>query len=72
MIRQQFQVHTLNAAGIAKVKHLAELFSGFLDAIEKIVPPGRELSLVVTKLQEASFFARGGIAADSSDPVDAQ
>jgi hypothetical protein len=61
-MRTEFQVHLLNSSGIAKAIQLGELFSEFLDHLEKIVPPGRERSLVVTKIQEASFFAKRGIA----------
>ena len=61
-MRQEFQVHLLNDKGIAKARELGEEFSIFLDKLERLVPPGRPLSLVITKLQEASFFAKRGIA----------
>lgn len=70
MIRHHFQVHMLNSVGIAKAKQLAELFSTLLDDIEKIVPAGREMSLVITKLQEASFFAKRGIATDTANQAE--
>ena len=66
-VRNEFQVHMLNDDGIAKANGLAEIFSSTLDAIEKLVPPGRERALVVTKLQEASFFAKRGIAIDPAN-----
>jgi hypothetical protein len=61
-VRDEFQVHRLNAAGMAKAQLLGEVFSEALNQIDKIVPDGRELSLVKTKLQEASFFAKRAIA----------
>lgn len=61
-MRQEFSVHLLNDAGLAKATDLGKIFSDALDAIEAIVPPGRERALVVTKMQEASFFAKRGIA----------
>jgi len=62
MIRQEFNVHLLNAYGIAMAQQLAEIFSHALQDIEAIVPAGRERALVVTKLQEAAFFAKRGMA----------
>lgn len=62
MTRPEFQVHILNDAGIAKATALGEIFSDALEQIESLIPPGRERALVVTKLQEASFFAKRGIA----------
>jgi len=62
MPRSEFQVHLLNETGLAKAKALGDVFSEALDKIEAIVPPGRDRSLVITKLQEASFFAKRGIA----------
>lgn len=67
MMRQEFGVHILNEVGIEKATVLAHVFSNALDAIEKLIPPGRELALVVTKLQEASFFAKRGVALDATN-----
>ena len=66
-MREEFQVHILNDAGIDKAKCLGEAFSEFLDKIESFIPQtpsqnGREMALVKTKLQEASFFAKRAIA----------
>lgn len=66
-VRNEFQVHILNDEGIAKANALAEAFSSTLDLIEKIVPPSRERSLVVTKLQEAAFWAKRGMAVDPAN-----
>lgn len=62
-MRDEFQVHQLNAVGMAKAQTLGEIFSRALEDIEAIVPAGRERSLVITKLQETSFFAKRAIAA---------
>jgi len=46
---------------------VARIFIVALDDVETLIPPGRERSLVVTKLQEASFFAERAIALDPSN-----
>lgn len=66
-MRQEFQVHILNDDGIAKARVLGDLFSGLLTSIEQMIPPGRDLAVVVTKLQEASFFAKRAVAADPAN-----
>lgn len=65
-MRQEFQVHRLNESGMEKAVELAEIFSRALDQIETILvsSPGRERALVITKLQEASFFAKRALALD--------
>ena len=67
MIREEFAVHMLNDAGKSKAHSLAEAFSSLLDTIEGMLPASRELSLVKTHLQEASFFAKRGMAMNPSN-----
>jgi hypothetical protein len=63
IIRDEFAVHILNAEGLAKARILGAQFSDFLDAIEAhIGKDGREMALVRTKLQEASYFAKRALA----------
>jgi len=85
-MRDEFAVHTskeiiletdiytipgmLNGIGLAKAKELGEIFSEALNRIEYFVPAGRERALVITKLQEASFFAKRGIALDPANQKD--
>lgn len=66
-MRQEFQVHMLNEQGIARAIELGEIFSDALTKIEALVPSGRERALVVIKLQEASYFAKRGIAVDPAN-----
>lgn len=68
-IRPEFAVHLLNDQGIAKATELGEIFSEALAEIEQLVPAGRERALVVTKLQEAAFFAKRGIAVDAANQI---
>ena len=57
-----FQVHLLNDVGIQKAQKLQAVFIQFLLDVETLVPGGRELAIVKTKLEEASFFAKKGMA----------
>lgn len=61
-MRQEFQVHRLNEVGLQKAEMLGEAFSILLETVDALVPQGRERSLVVTKLQEASYWAKRAIA----------
>lgn len=58
----EFDVHRLNAVGLQRCDVIAEDFDTLLADIEKHVPAGRERALVVTKLQEACFWAKRAIA----------
>ncbi len=61
-MRDEFKVHVLNDLGMEQARKLAEKFSAFLEDIETIVPAGRDRAIVITKLQECSFFAKRGVA----------
>ncbi len=63
-MRSEFQVHRLNDSGFTKAEELGVIFSDALEEIEKIVPAGSERALVITKLQEACFFAKRAMALD--------
>lgn len=57
-----FTVHILNTEGINKARRLQNVFDDLLTEIQSICPEGRELSIVRTKLEEASFFAKKSMA----------
>lgn len=57
-----FQVHTLTPEGQEFARHIAEEFDALLICLTDILPPGRELALVTTKLEEACFYAKKGMA----------
>lgn len=61
-MNKEFEVHMLNDQGKTRARELAERFSDVLDYCQLIGEPGRELSLVATKLEEACFFAKKSIA----------
>lgn len=58
----EFRVHRLNEKGLAKAQKLANDFDHLLNELEQDIPPGRYLAIVKTKLEEACFFAKKGIA----------
>lgn len=57
-----FKVHMLNELGKAKAYRIGQEFSTLLRTLEEICPDGRDLAIVKTKLQEASFFAKRAMA----------
>lgn len=61
-MRDLFKVHRLNEVGMARAFVIAEEFSKLLDVLEVNCAEGRDMSLVRTKLQEASFFAKQAMA----------
>lgn len=69
MIRSEFQTHMLNDAGKAHVIEIAEVFSTALNKLEELIGSGRELAIVKTKLEEACFFAKRGMASKAENHV---
>ena len=62
VMRPEFQVHMLNEQGKAKARQIAESFSRLLDELESVCPPCRETSVMKTKLEESSYFAKRSMA----------
>jgi hypothetical protein len=67
MMNKEFRVHRLNERGINRAKKVAEDFNILLNRLVDFMPECRELSIVKTKLEEACFFAKKGIANDPSN-----
>lgn len=68
MSNPEFEVHLLNEKGIQKARALADMFDFLLDQVLMINPNlSREMSLVRTKLEEASFFAKKAMANQSEN-----
>lgn len=60
-----FQLHLLNDDGVNKAKAMAQDFSALVDKLEALLGDGvktREFSIVKTRLEEASFFAKKAMA----------
>lgn len=62
-----FQVHMLTEEGKTKAREIAESFDALLTKLEALVPEGRELAITRTKLEEACFFAKKGMAQKNSE-----
>lgn len=71
-MNKEFTVHILNEAGIDKAKRIANLFDAFLNDLKALCPDSREFSIVKTKLEEASFFAKKAMACDAINQNSAQ
>lgn len=58
-----FEVHKLNEQGMRKARNIQANFTTLLETLEDICgPDGREVAIVRTKLEEASFFAKRAMA----------
>lgn len=66
-MNKEFTVHMLNELGKKKAGEIASAFDECLDKLKKLCPDGREMSLVKTKLEEASFFAKKSMACHSEN-----
>ena len=67
-MRDGFKVHLLTDEGKAKATQIAEAFDELAADLELICPGGREMSIVMTKLEEACFFAKKSMAKFNSQP----
>lgn len=59
-----FKVHRLNPQGLAAAEGIARAFTQLLRQLEAYSGPasGREMAIVRTKLQEASYYAKRAMA----------
>jgi hypothetical protein len=70
-MHKAFTVHMLNEAGKAKAIAIAAAFDDLLTKLEPLCAPGRHAALVVTKLEEAAFFAKKAMASDPANGTEA-
>ena len=66
-MHSEFEVHILNQSGIAKAKEIASTFDALLTVLDALCPSCREYSIVKTKLEEASFYAKKAMAKQSEN-----
>jgi hypothetical protein len=57
-----FGIHLLNLEGRKKAQAIGEHFQLLLDWLKSVVPEGREMALMKTKLEEACFYAKAGMS----------
>lgn len=70
MKHKEFEVHLLNAEGIKKANEIALAFDALLTQLEDLCSEtavrspinGREMAIVRTDLERASFFAKKAMA----------
>lgn len=67
-----FEVHMLNDDGKFKAQRIAQRFDELLEGLKGYCPEGREFSIVKTKLEEACFFAKKSMAAQSENQLKSQ
>lgn len=61
-IAERYTYHAPSTLGIQRHAALTHMFDTLANEIEMIVPPGRERSIVHTKLEEAKMWASAGVA----------
>ncbi len=68
-IRPEFQAHRMNEHGRQLANAVSEVFTEALNKLDGLLGghQSRERSHVVTKLQEAAFWARRGVAVQLSN-----
>ncbi len=59
---KEFQAVAMNDAAVEKCRTIREAFSTALESVTAQLGPGRELSIVTTKLQEACMWAIRGLS----------
>lgn len=64
MINPLFRVHNLNEKGMTEAVAIAEAFDRLVEELKAYCYPGREFSIVQTKLEEAAFFAKKSMASN--------
>lgn len=62
MIDPLFSYHQLNETGVQNANRVSQVFDTLLQELRTLCPEGREFSIVKTKLEEASFFAKKSVA----------
>lgn len=81
-MNKEFQTHLLNQAGITKSQAIADAFDRLLRELTDprvtdplplyttaLCPPGRETSILRTKLEEACFFAKKAMASGHENQI---
>lgn len=62
-----FATHKLNAQGQSKAQAIASDFNDLLFKLSFYTEPGREASIMRTKLEEAAFYAKKSMASNDAN-----
>lgn len=66
-MQKNFHSHKLSDQGYRKLIKVAYAFEKALENLLKEVPEGRERRKMISKLEEACFWAKRGVAVDESN-----
>ena len=72
MIKPEFQAVAMNDGAVEKCRTIREAFSTALESVTAQLGPGRELSIVTTKMQEACMWAIRGLSQKLENKHDRQ
>ncbi len=61
-LHDRFHYHAPSNEGIARHADLSELFTALARRCRDICPPGRELALTITNLEQAKMWASAAVA----------
>lgn len=70
-MHEAFKTHLLNEKGITEARAMAQAFDVLLEDLKAMGVEGRYLAIVTTKLEEAAFFAKKGIAVNPTNQKEA-
>lgn len=65
----RFQPRALTERKAEGIGVVRQVIGGAADEIDTLVPPSREKSLALTKLEEAAFWANAAIARSATEPA---
>jgi hypothetical protein len=69
-VRGEFHSRAVNEGGRLRIDTVRRGFSALLDLLEHNCPPGREFSIVKTKLEEGCMFAVKAVSLDYRSTTD--
>ena len=68
-MHEAFGVHMLNEEGKTRAIGIAESFDNLLSHLKVLGVDGRYLAIVTTKMEEACFFAKKGMASKEENQL---
>ena len=63
-VSDKFMFYEASVDGAELKKDITELFIEFAEAMDELTPNSREKSIMMTKLEEAAYFAKASVARD--------